>query len=206
MTITVPPVAEIEAAIDLPFTEWGGNCHGVSLEIVRSGLLGVPCRVARGTCPGVSGQHSWIVIGDDCYDEDATVVDPTLWSYRDDVDGIWVGPADELPHCPHGLWAAGPGGTPVSNIFAWGRPPEAPDDPVVLTPKFELSLAAKDFVMMLGPLDETGWALLVNQAPVGGWPAGEIVAAMDDTPALSFRVPIDLLGMLTDRNPRGLYR
>jgi hypothetical protein len=39
-----------------------------------------------------------------------------------------------------------------------------------------------------------------------GFPAGEFLAAMDDTPATSALVPIDRLGMLTDRNPGGLYR
>lgn len=29
---------------------------------------------------------------------------------------------------------------------------------------------------------------------------------MNDTPALSAVVPIDRIGMLTDRNPGGLYR
>lgn len=37
------------------------------------------------------------------------------------------------------------------------------------------------------------------------WPAAEIIAAIDDTKALSALVPIDILGMLTDRNPSGLY-
>ena len=43
-------------------------------------------------------------------------------------------------------------------------------------------------------------------APVEDWPAGEIFAAMDDTEGLKALVPIDKLGMLTDRNPGGLYR
>lgn len=58
---------------------------------------------------------------------------------------------------------------------------------------------------MLGPLDRRAWHLLASQAPVLGWPAAEIIAAMDDTEELSAFVPIDRLGMLTDRNPGGLY-
>jgi hypothetical protein len=42
-------------------------------------------------------------------------------------------------------------------------------------------------------------------SPVHGWPAAEIVAAIADTPSLAAYVPIDLLGMLTDRNPGKLY-
>lgn len=57
---------------------------------------------------------------------------------------------------------------------------------------------------MVGPLDRPGWMRLAS-CPVGGWPAAEVLAAMDDTPALQTLVPIDRLGMLTDRNPGGLY-
>jgi hypothetical protein len=38
-----------------------------------------------------------------------------------------------------------------------------------------------------------------------GWPSSEIIAAMDDTDELRALVPIDILGMVTDRNPGGLY-
>lgn len=42
-------------------------------------------------------------------------------------------------------------------------------------------------------------------APTPGWPAAEIVAAMCETPNLQSLVSVDLAGMLTDRNPGGLY-
>ena len=58
---------------------------------------------------------------------------------------------------------------------------------------------------VVGPLDYGGWSILANYCPVEGWPAGEIYAAMDDTPALKSLVPIDRLGMLTNRNPGRLY-
>ena len=45
----------------------------------------------------------------------------------------------------------------------------------------------------------------MNHAPLNGWPFGEFIAAMDDTPDVTALVPIDLLGMYTDRNPSGLY-
>ncbi len=56
---------------------------------------------------------------------------------------------------------------------------------------------------MLGPLDRRGWATLAH-APVEGWPAGEILGAMCDS-GMEAVVPIDIIGMLTDRNPSGLY-
>jgi hypothetical protein len=46
----------------------------------------------------------------------------------------------------------------------------------------------------------------VSHAPVLGWPAGEIIEAVCDTPGLGeVIVPVDRIGMLTDRNPDGLY-
>ena len=65
-----------------PLDDWAGQCHAASLKLVRHGDLGA-CRVARGACRGVLGQHSWVVLGDDCYDKLATIIDPTLWSYTD---------------------------------------------------------------------------------------------------------------------------
>jgi hypothetical protein len=40
---------------------------------------------------------------------------------------------------------------------------------------------------------------------VEGWPAAEIIDAIYNTPELTTWVPIDIVGMLTDRNPKGLY-
>jgi hypothetical protein len=39
-----------------------------------------------------------------------------------------------------------------------------------------------------------------------GWPAAEIIGPMRDTRELRTTVPIDIAGMITDRNPGGLYR
>lgn len=174
---------------------WHHQCHAASLELVRSGLLPDSARVARGACSGVGGQHSWVALGDP-YAPDAPIVDPTLWSYDDAVDGIWIGTARSGRHVPHG-------GT--GSIWTYGRPAPALGPPVELTPTTPLSKDARTFLDLLGPLDRSGWAIL-SGAPVGGWPAGEILAAMDDTPALRALVPVDRLGMLTDRNPGGLYR
>ena len=78
------PIAEdtdrLARLIDLPFPLWANQCHGVSLALLRTGEFG-PGRIARGTCKYIVGQHSWIVLGPDCYDENATIVDPTLWAH-----------------------------------------------------------------------------------------------------------------------------
>jgi hypothetical protein len=174
-----------------PLDKWSHQCHAASVALVRAG---VGDRVARGMCPGVGGQHSWVVMGENVYDREALIIDPTLWSYRDDVTGIYVGTAAEYGHRPHG----------AGSIWDWGRPVRQGGPVISLTPTFELSRSAERFLEMLGPLDMRGWQTLAN-APVEDWPASEIYAAMDDTPDLSALVPIDRLGMLTDRNPGGLY-
>lgn len=167
-------------------------CHSVSLALVKAGLFD-GARVARGFCEGVGGQHSWVAIGDP-YHPDTVIVDATWWSYKDGVEPIYVGTLAEGWHHPHGQ----------GSIWDWGRPEEATGEVIELTPTFELSYPAQTFLELLGPLDRQGWAVL-SSAPVEGWPAGEIFAAMDDTKAVKALVKIDILGMTTDRNPGGLY-
>lgn len=193
--------AKVAEAIDWSFPEWAGQCHAVSLRIVKSNVLpdlGYPDRrVARGYCSGVMGQHSWIVLGHDPYDPTTPIVDPTLWSYRDDVDGIYVGPQQRYGHIPHG----GRG-----TIWAYGRPPAPVHKPIPLPADIMARLphSAQVFLSLCGQMDWHGWSFLAN-APVAGWPAAEIVAAMDECYELSGVVPVARLGMLTDRNPGGLY-
>ncbi len=187
-------VADVEAITGRPFADTAHNCHAVSLAIVRAERL-PGARVARGLCRGVSGQHSWVVLGDP-YSFGVPVIDATLWSYDPTVAGVWhgrTGPRGR--HAPHG----GRG-----TIWSYGKPCPTTTDYVQLTPREPLSAEAREFLDMVGPLDRTGWATLAA-APVRGWPAAEIIAAMDDTPRLRALVPIDRLGMLTDRNPSGLY-
>ena len=175
-----------------PLDGWDAQCHAASLRLVRSGVLG-PARVARGVCEGVGSQHSWVVLGDDCYDDDAIIVDPTLWSYDDDVEGVWVGSYRAGLHHPHGK----------GNIFAWGRPDDPTGEVIELSPREPFSREAEAFLELLGPLDEEGWAILAH-APVEGWPAGEILDAMYES-GFEAVIPIDITGMVTDRNPKGLY-
>jgi hypothetical protein len=132
------------------------------------------------------------VLGWDCYDKNATVVDPTLWSYDETVEGIWTGKASERPHDPFG----------AGSIWQWGRPNEATGE--VITLDGEFSSAARVFLDMLGPLDLEGWSVLAH-APVEQWPSKEILAAMYRDKRISARIPIDIVGMATDENPRGLY-
>ena len=188
--LTADEVAEI---IGAPFEATAQRCHSVSLAIVQSGRF-PRARVARGFCRGVLGQHSWVTLGFP-YLPGVPIIDATLWSYDSTVEGVWCGRASETGrHVPHG----------AGSIWDYGQPLAADGAPVDLTPTQPLSAAARAFLELLGPLDRVGWMTLAN-APVLGWPAAEIIAAMDDTPAVRALVPIDVLGMITDRNPGGLY-
>jgi len=173
-------------------SHWALQCHGASLHIVKSGVV-IPARVARGTCEGVGSQHSWVVLGNDCYDDSAKIIDPTLWSYDDSIEGVWYGSYKDGKHRPHGK----------GSIWNWGRPPSPVEDPMELTPQQPLSDEAQLFLELLGPLDERGWITLAH-APVEHWPAKEIITAICDS-GLDGYVPIDIKGMITDRNPSGLY-
>jgi hypothetical protein len=175
-----------------PLSQWARRCHGASIAIVNAEIFPV-ARVARGFTEGVTGQHSWVVLGDDCYDPKLTIVDPTLWSYDDAVQGIWVGRRmGKSSHVPHG----------AGSIWEWGRPVSGGEEIMKLEPREPFSEQALRFLELLGPLDRQGWARLAN-APVEGWPAAEIMPAINDT--IGPLVPIDIIGMLTDRNPAGLY-
>jgi hypothetical protein len=200
MTHFEDAVVAIANEVLAPLEDWAAQCHAASVKLVQSGRFDV-CRVARGSCTGVGGQHSWVVLGDDCYDMDATLIDPTLWSYDDTVTGVWVGTYRDGKHTPHGK----------GSIWAWGRPDEATGPVIELTPREPFSQSALDFLELLGPLDREGWIMLAH-APVEFWPAAEIIDAMCETPhptipnqTLEGYVPIDIVGMVTTRNPGGLY-
>lgn len=182
--------AEFAEAVGQPLEHFSHRCHEASLAIVCSGLF-PKARVARGWAVGVVGQHSWVVLGDDVYSPVAWILDPTRWSYTNTRPRIEHGRNLTL-HKPHGL-----------GHWTQGRVPEhggGPSIGLATRPRG----AAWSFLQTLGPLDARGWAMLAS-LPVGGWPAREIIEAMLDTPALAPLVPIDVAGMLTDRNPGGLY-
>lgn len=176
---------------------WAHRCHEISVALIRSGeltrLTGRPARVARGSTPGVLGQHSWVVLGDDCYDPEALIVDLTLWSYVPGEPVVHVGLAGARPHRPHGS----------GSIFDSGMPYHHGGDTIHLSTQ-GLDDSAKVFLGMVGPLDARGWMQLAN-SPVQGWPAKQIISAMYEEERLRALVPIDTVGMLTDHNPGGLY-
>ncbi len=186
-------------AIGIPADRWKGRCHEISLALLRSPLfkeefpLARP-RVARGWAKGMSSQHSWIAMSGDCYDRGGAVLDPTLWTWREDVEGIWQGALADGIHTPHG----------AGHIFAWGKPCSAGGPPVQLDVG-RLSVSAQVFLDMLGPLDHEGWHVLLALAPVEGWPAGNIIDCAYAHDELRVLIPIDRVGMLTNRNPEALY-
>lgn len=198
-TIPTLTVEQVEEALG-PLDRYAHDCHSASLALVRSGLLGPDARVARGLLRGVLGQHSWAVVGDP-YDLDAPRVDITAWSYDLRVPRVWVTDGPKVStHRPHGH----------GHIAAWGVPECGNGEDVPLA--VEVGRDATRFLALVARnnnrsgLDARGWMSLLSHAPVDGWPAAEITAAADDTPRLKAFVPIDRLGMLTDRNPGGLYR
>jgi hypothetical protein len=192
VTKFAPKKAELAAAIGFSEENWRGHCHEVSIAIVKAKVFPV-ARVARGWGAGITSQHSWVVLGDDCYDDEAELCDPTMF------DDVWYGTYEEGLHTPHGH----------GSIWDSGRPAtarelnEKPYRPVGYD---ELSGFAKRFLedMIGGELSPQGWSQLIH-SPVGGWPAAEIIAMVCADPKLSALVPIDIEGMLTDRNPNGLY-
>ena len=187
-----------EELVGLPLASFSHDCHAASISLVKAGVragkLPETARVARGSCERVPGQHSWIVLDGDCYARDAKILDPTLWSFVGAPPFVWAGVAGQY-HRPHGS----------GSIWQYGKPVTGGETPIELTtPLNELSLRAQRFLEMLLPLDRRGWAMLAH-APVDGWPAGEIISAMYQTPAISALIPLDVVGMITDHNPQGLY-
>jgi hypothetical protein len=201
VTTKTPNLTDVvERALGGSLDPFAHRCHEASLALVKSRalepILGHPGRVARGSCEGVGGQHSWVVAGPDVYNRHALIVDVTLWSYDATQDRVWVGNmAEEGIHRPHGSMS----------LWQWGRPTPG-HGPTLDIIASHLSATASDMLDMLGPLDAIGWARLWSSGAMQGWPAGEILEAfLDQHPDLRGMVPIDIVGMLTDRNPDGLY-
>lgn len=200
MTTTIDWADHEQIATDIgwPFADWSHQCHAVSIQIVKHYSIG---RVARGACRGVGGQHSWITLGDP-YDPDATIIDPTLWSYDPSVEGILVTTIAAGAHRPHG-WANG------RTIWQWGVPESEGGPTIDLTPDKPLSREAEAFLKAcrsaVTTLDRRFWWSLTNQAPLAGWPAREIIEAMYHTDLLAAILPVDIVGMVTDINPGGVY-
>lgn len=196
-TLTEQVVADV---LGCSLDEYAHQCHAASIAIVKSDLF-EEARVARGSLHGIMGQHSWVVLGRDCYDPLAPILDVTAWSYAvvrqgEVVPRVWATTGAEGGHRPHGH----------GHILEWGRPCSAGGDPIPLSDEAldDLTPAAFSWVHLIGPLDARGWMALAN-APVDGWPSDQIILAMHRTPQLRALIPVDRLGMLTDVNPGGLY-
>lgn len=190
LELTVEGVAEV---IGVPTEAWKDACHAISLEVVKAGL--VPGgRIGRGWATGVNGQHSWVFVGDDPYDPYALIVDPTLTVNWGKEPSIWQGTLRDKVHRPHGM----------GDIWQFGRPPY-PVEEIIPLPTEGLSEWAIEFLDILGPLDRRGWHALLK-GPMEGWPSKEVVTAASKVSTLATLIPIDILGMLTDANPGGLYR
>jgi hypothetical protein len=185
-------LGDVERAIG-QLESWAENCHGAAIALVQTGL--VPgSRVARGFARGVGHQHSWVVVPTQfgVYDMSNWVVDITLWSYVPEASRLYVGKASHWPHVPHGQ----------GHLRLMGRDPEGPRISLAVP----LSRAAQSFLQMYAPagLDYQGWMQLFN-GHMQGWPAQEIVQAAYLTKEVKPAVPLDIVGMLTDLNPGGLY-
>jgi len=192
--LTVITTERIEEILGEPFQLTAHDCHGTSIALVKSGAPEFKgCRVARGTARAVMGQHSWIVHGDP-YDIEVKITDATLWSYDTTIVGVHVQNGWGTRYMPHG----GRG-----TIWDY-RPPPAPVSEIMSLDTSNLSREAKVFLDAIGPLDAHGWNWL-GDAPVRGWPAGEIYAAAWETPMIGAFIPIDKVGMTTDLNPAGVY-
>jgi hypothetical protein len=196
-------VAEVLA---WPVEAWAHSCHAWAIAVVKKHReLGLPegCRVARGTAKGVGGQHSWLVVGDP-YDRQAPIADGTIWSYVNGNPSLADAPHIYVATHATSAWEQRPHGQGL--CWDAGMPHHHGGQTMALEAELmaRLSQRAQRFLQMLGPLDARGW-IEVAELPVLGWPAAEIIAAMDDSRQLAGFVPIDRLGMLTDRNPGGLY-
>lgn len=181
-----------------PLQKWHHECHAASLHLVNSGLLPDNARVARGTLRGVGGQHSWVVVGGSCYQPE-WIVDVTAWSYDSRYERVLVLTGEDAPHHPHGK----------GSVWEWGCPSVGDGEAIELA--VPLSAGARLYLRTLiktngrrSGIDRRGWMNLAN-GPMEDWPAKEIIEAMLDTPELVGLVPIDIAGMVTDRNPLGLY-
>lgn len=186
-------VANVEKAIGIPRDKWANRCHEVAYALLVSSLMDdVTARMARGWAQGISSQHSWIVTGNDVYDKTAKIIDPTYASNRGSRPMIMI--VDNLTsHSPHGYGE-------------FSKFPESKGGKEFL-PEFvspSTRLWADMASMEVGPLDAFWWAKMFS-GPMGGWPSRELVNWAYEEPALRALIPIDIVGMLTDRNPRGLY-
>jgi len=208
-TIPIPvDVRDLAERIGANPDHWRHQCHVASLQIVRSWLF-PGAQVARGTAPGILGQHSWVVVPPDdllpydperngplAYHPEARIVDATMWSYSPETPGIVSASNSRISYRPHGaesIWDAGQPRVGYGEPIWLGQPvggdPRSP---------------GQRFLDLCGPLDLQGWQDLLS-GPMMGWPAREVLRAAYEHPKLRALIPVDHLGMVAGIDPEGLY-
>lgn len=185
---------EVEDIVGSPAASWENRCHEISLKIVKSDLFPY-ARVARGTAVGIGSQHSWVVLNKNVYNRYALILDPTYYVNIGHDPLLWWGTTDDGIHYPKGHESIWDVGLPLSPVF---------ENTSYRFSRDGLSAAAISFLHMIEPLDIQGWAKLAN-GPMVGWPSEEIIARMYEDDLLRPLIPIDIVGMVTDINPKGLY-
>lgn len=191
---------EVAKAISIPLERWHGQCHTVSLAIVKKKLFG-PSRVARGTCEGVGSQHSWVVLSarpGSMYEKSTPLLDPTLWTYRDDVEGLFFGTCASKWHTPKG----------AGDLWAFGCPQSPGGEELI--PKEPITGSATSFLRFLkttaGTLSYGFWMRFFSQCPMANPPIlRDLIDACYRDERIRGAIPVDIVGMLTDHNPSGLY-
>lgn len=187
-------VGAVERAIDTPRELWQNRCHEISLALLKSNLFdGVEARMARGAGMHIGSQHSWIVTGRDVYDDKAIVVDPT-WSSTVMSKPLVMFVPNLTAHRPHGY-----GEFEKYPPHGDGEEIGPPDPSQRLSDWIKVARLANG-----EPLDLKFWVGMVH-GPMLGWPSAEVVDWLCSVSTMVAFVPIDLQGMLTDRNPNGLY-
>lgn len=190
---------EIVEAVGGNLAQWAKNCHAVSMQFCRSKIAPEGARVARGYHKMIASQHSWVAFGDP-YGLRTQILDLSIWSYVCPESPVIVTGFnyDCLMHCGGEYLPKGYG-----DIWGYGQP--VVGDGERIRPK-GLSDEAEHFLEIFFPdgLDVQGWHGLLN-SPVGGWPAKDVFECAWKDDRLKALCPIDVVGMVTDLNPGGMY-
>ena len=154
-------------------------------------------------CSGVGSQHSWVVLSGrpgSMFEKKVPILDPTLWTYRDDVEGLYFNTAGGTPwHTPKG----------AGDLWDFSCPQSVGGDELI--PREPITGGATAFLAFLkaqvgGPLSYGWWMRFFSQCPMANPPIlRELIDACYRDERIRGTIPIDIVGMLTDHNPGGLY-
>jgi hypothetical protein len=120
--MALPSPAEAAEAIGLPLEAWSGQCYGVAVALVESGLVDGCAVYGHWLGPVAEGshfdtgfrpfqRHGWIVL------EDGSVVDPTRWAFEGVDPYIYHGPADHYDEGGNAFRSALRGPPPPLDLF-----------------------------------------------------------------------------------------